>query len=241
MRDILFIDAEAGDTTVLTEPDKEYYDAARKYVDVVRVTTFKELSRVQEYLKAHCTLRDAGNDEKLKELEKKLRPSDFNPDTPPRKYNTVILDSLSEAEIFSMYQLLGITERTRLDEEMAESGWPEFRKNHSQILRMIRAFRDLPMHVLMTSAADYSQNEAKLFVYKPQLTGKLAKQCQGFMDVVGFMAVVAGEEGKPLRRMFVQPNARWNAKCRFASYKEPHYDDPDLKKILASVGLLERK
>lgn len=242
MRDVLFIDCEAGDLTIATEDQKDYAESAHKYIDVVTVNTFKQLARVQEFLKLHCQLRDQsddGGEEKLKELEQKLMPETYDAGRKARRYHTVIIDSLSEAETFSMYQLLGISDRTRLDEDVASPEWAEYKRNHGQILRTIRAFRDLPMHVLMTAAAAYIQDDQKRMNWQPALTGRLAKQCQGFMDVVGFMYVTSGEDGKKVHNMQVQPTPRINAKCRFSNFKLTGWSNPTMKTILDSVGLLQ--
>jgi len=244
MRDVLFIDAEAGDLTISTEDQVDYAESAKKYIDVVSVNTFKQLARVQEFLKLHCTLRDAEGEEaekKLKDLEERLMPGTFDADKPARRYRTAIIDSLSEAEQFSMYQLLGISDRTRLDEEVASPEWAEYKRNHSQILRTIRAFRDLPMHILMTAGAAYIQDENKRMLWQPALTGRLAKQCQGFMDVVGYMFVTADEtsQNKKIHNLQVQPSPRINAKCRFSNFKMSGWQNPDIRMILKSVGLME--
>lgn len=242
MRDILMIDAESGELTLATIVEDEWEGLVGQYVDSVQVKSFKELARVHEFLKMHCRYRDLHTEEadaKLKELEQKLMGEHFDPDREPRRYRTCILDSLSEIETYSMYQLLGITDRTRLDEESMEQGWPEYRRNQSQILRTIRAFRDLPMHILMTSASEFVQDDSKRMVYKPALTGKLSKQCQGFMDIVGFLAIVNSQDGSEVRRLMAKPSPRWDAKCRFSGFKEPYWENPTVKSILASVGLLD--
>lgn len=238
MRDVLFIDCEAGDLTIATEDSKDYKESAHTYMDVIRVTTYKDLARVQEYLKIHCKYRDEGNDTALKELEMKLMP-DCDPNKPPRKYRTAIIDSLSEAEAFSMAQILGITDRTRLDEDVASPEWAEYKRNHSQILRTIRAYRDLPMHILLSAAAAYVQDDTKKMIWQPALTGRLAKQCQGFMDVVGYMYVQQAENNTKIHMCQVQPTPRINAKCRFSNFKEMGWQNPTMQSILKSVGLLE--
>lgn len=237
MRDVLMIDAESGDLTVATIDEPEF-KAAVVHLDNVQITNFKALARVQEFLKLHCQYREAGDIEKMKALEMKLRP-ESDPDTPPRQYTTVIIDSLSEVETYSMYQLLGVTDRSRLDEETATAEWAEYKRNHNMILRLVRAFRDLPMNVILTCASNYVQDESKRFVYQPALTGKLAKQVQGFMDVVGFLTVEQqGEEY--IRRLHVQPTPRFDAKNRFSVYRQNYFENPTLKGILQSVGLLDK-
>lgn len=237
MRDIMMIDAEAGGLTIATDDDIKEQEA-RQSIDRVRVSSFKEFARVQEYLKLHCKYRDENNEDKLKELESKLR-GDYNSDAPARRYNTVIIDSLSEVEAFSMYQLLGISDRTQLDEEVQGAEWAQYKQNHSQILRAVRAYRDLPMHVIITSAANFTQDDRKRMIYSPALTGKLAKQVQGFMDMVGFFTMVQ-VDGVDVRRLMVQPGAQYDAKNRFSSYKEKYFEDPSIESILRAVGLLQK-
>lgn len=244
MQDVFMVDAESGEMTLTTIDEPEWVKNVKGHLDAVRVTTFKELARVHEFLKVHCRYRDLDTPEaeaELKKLERALRGPFYEPDRPARRYYTCMIDSLTEVETYSMYQLLGITASTRIDEEMMDQGWPEFRKNQTHILRMIRAFRDLPMNILMTSASDYSQDDTKKMVYKPALTGKLAKQCQGFMDVVGFLAITNDKDGNEVRRMMVKPSARWDAKCRFSNFKDAYFDNPTLKSIMEAVGLINRK
>lgn len=237
MHDVLMIDAEAGDLTIATDNDAMEQDA-RSHIDVVRVSTFKEFARVQEFLKLHCALRERRDFNKMKELESRLR-SDFDPDAPPREYKTVIIDSLAEIEAFSMYQMLGITDVTKLDEDTASAEWSEYKKNHTQILRSVRAYRDLPMNVIITSPSSYVQDDKKRMVHQPALTGKLAKQVQGFMDMVGFLTMTSTPEKEFIRRLYVQPSDRFDAKNRFSSFTSNFFEDPTIESILRSIKLLK--
>lgn len=242
MCDVLFIDAEAGDLTIATEVD--FSKQAFEHLSVVRVKDFKTYARVQEFLKLHCQFRDLNTpeaDAQLKTLEQKLFPADqFKPNAPPKRFRTVITDSLSEVETYSMYQLLGVNDRSRIDEELSSPEWNEFKKNHSQVLRAIRAYRDLPMHVLMTCAASYVQDDAKRMIWMPALTGKLARQCQGFMDIVGYMYVSSGENNTKIHSIQVQPTPKINAKCRFSNMKQMGWQNPTMRSILEAVGLLDK-
>lgn len=240
MRDVLVISCEAGDLTLRTEQDA-LSEEDKGYIDTVRVKTYPQLARVHEFLRIHCRFRDMPKEEgepHLKALEAKLFPQS-DPKAPARRYFTAALDSVTEAETFSMYSLLSITDNTRLDEETQAPEWAEYKKNNSQLLRLSRAMRDLPMNILMTAASSYIQNEAKQMIYQPALTGKLAKQIQGFMDVVGFMHVVPGENGARIHRMLAHPTPRVDAKCRFSNFKQPYWDNPTMQSILQSVGLLK--
>ena len=160
----------------------------------------------------------------------------------PEKYRTVLSLSLFEGydhdEISSM---LGITTSTRLDEEVQGAEWGEYKKNHTMILRVVRAFRDLPMNVIFTAGEKYNQDETKKYKYTPDLTGQLAKKVQGFMDLVGYYRQASGPDGQIARRLFVLPSGsgRYDAKHRYQQFKGEYFDNPSLGSILKEVGLLD--
>lgn len=237
MRDVLLINAESGDLTL----DSDAYPF--HLIDSVRVKDYKTVGRVFDYLKLHCALRDKVGpeaDQKLRELEALHKGVEASSIKVPRRYRTVIIDSLTEVEVYCMNQLLGVSDATRLDEEVAGAEWAEYKRNHGMVQRMIRNFRDLPMHVIMTCARNYVQDDQKRFSYSPAMTGKLSSQVQGFMDLVGYLvSLQATEDGQPNpRRLFVQPGPRHSAKCRFSRFKGNYFDNPSIGGILKTVGLL---
>ncbi len=230
MKDVIMINAEAGDLSV-----------DNKGLDSIRVVDFKALGRINEYLKQHCKARDEGDKAFLKKSEANLRGVEEIKIKTPREYRTVIIDSLTELESYCFNQLLGITDSTRLDEETQSSEWTEYKKNHTMILRVVRAFRDLPMHVIVTAAEQYSQDETKKYKYTPDLTGKLSKKVQGFFDMVGYYA--QGKDGDKIqRRLYVMPSSigKYDAKHRYQDFKGDHFVDPTIGSMLAQVGLLNK-
>jgi hypothetical protein len=238
MRDVLMISAESGDLT-LDDPSRQH---SFHLIDVVKVTNYSTVGRVFDFLKQHCFLRDQGDEEKLIELQKR-----FFADTVPdperiRLYRTCLIDSLTETEQYCMYQLTGVSDATRMDEETQGAEWAEYKRQHGMIQRMVRQFRDLPMHVIMSCARTYVQNDVKKMIYQPAMTGKLASQVQGFMDMVGYLTVVPGATGDetkaPPRRLFVQPGSNYSAKCRFSAFKGNYFDNPTIEGILQKVGML---
>ncbi len=231
MNNVLMINAEAGDLSVEDEEN----------LDVVTITDFRSLGRINEFLKQHCKARDSGDNAKLRTMEAHLRECDEKDIKEPREYRTIIIDSLTELEAYCFEQLLGITDTTRLDEETQSAEWGEYKKNNTMILRVVRAFRDLPMHVIFTCAEKYTQDETKKFKYTPDMTGKLAKKIQGFMDMVGYYA--QGKDGDTVtRKLFVMPSAlgKYDAKHRYQSFNKDHFTDPTIGSILKEVGLLKK-
>ena len=230
MGDYFMINAEAGDLSI-EDPDEK--------LDWVLVQNFRTLGRIHEYLRQHCTARDKGDDDFLKRSEALLKGIDIEDIKEPKRYRTVIIDSLTEVEAYCFNQLLSI-DTTRIDEETQSAEWSEYKKNNSMILRVVRAFRDLPMHVIFTAAEQYQQDEAKRYKFSPDFTGKLSKKIQGFMDMVGYLAI--GQEGDSVtRRLYVTPSpaGKYEAKHRYTKFKGQYFQEPSIVKILTEVGLLD--
>lgn len=231
MRDILIINAEAGDLSL----------AAFEGIDSITVQDFKTLGQIHEFLKQHCEARDAGDTDKSRKLEAAVRQCEESEIETPRQYRTVIIDSLTEVESYCMNQLLGINDTTRIDDEPDSAEWAEYKKNHTMMQRVVRAFRDLPMHVIFTCAEQYQQDENKRYKYSPDLTGKLSKKVQGFMDMVGYYVV--GKEGEvTIRRLYVSPSpkGKYDAKHRYQAFKKEYFLNPTIKKILAETKLANK-
>jgi hypothetical protein len=233
MNDVFLANIEGGDLTL-----RGAFDVPSE-VDQVRITDFAQLARLYEVLRSHCTLRDQNNEAGLRKLEAWLKGVPESEIIKPKRYRTVIIDSLTEAEAYLMYQLLGVTTHMRLDEEAGSPEWAEYKKQHNMMQRLIRSFRDLPMHTVFICSRGWVQDEQKRFNYGPQMTGKLSNAVQGFVDIVGYLDVQPTPDGKLARTLWVQPVGRFAAKCRFSNYKLPYFQNPNLKSILQAVGLLQ--
>lgn len=238
MNDVLVVMAEGGE--VVFEDNNRV--AAYEGLDIVKVDRIEQFQKIYEFLKAHVSMRD--NPAMEGEMEK-LQTMVFGEfDGRLRKYRTVIVDSLSEIEAYCLAKILNL-DNLGLDsgEEFDVAGFPQFRKNLHIMQRAIRQFRDLQIHVIMTCAESWSQDERKAYSYSPKLTGQLASIAQGFFDVVGWLVVgqkASDEVGAP-RRMFVQPQAtpRADAKCRLAAFKSDFFDNPVMKDVLVGTGFIK--
>ena len=130
-------------------------------------------------------------------------------------------------------------------DDMEVAGFPQFRKNMHIMQRVVRKFRDMPMHVIMTCAQSYSQDERKAFHYAPKLTGQLTGIIQGFFDVVGWLVPNSAQTdqttGIAARFLFVQPQTapKADAKCRLASYKAAYFENPTMSTIMAKTGFIK--
>jgi AAA domain len=239
MRDVLMIDAESGDLVMEENPRIQMADE----IEHVRVTNFLQVARVQEFLKAHCVRRDSNDLDGMRKVEAALKGISPDQIQTPRKFRTVIIDSLSEVEQYCMYGLLKVNEGELLtgsSDEIDVARFDEFRKNNMMIQVLVRAFRDLPMHVIFVCSQAYTQDELKRFHYGPRMTGQLSSQIQGFTDVVGYLrAGTPDDQGHQPRRLFVQPIERFDAKNRRASFRDSHLEDPTMASLMTAFGLVK--
>jgi hypothetical protein len=242
---VLYVDAESGNLTIEDNPRITNWSSIIE--NRVLCTTFKQVSQVHDWLKKHCEFRDrflAGDlkaKETLKAAEARLRGIDPADITEPRLFRTVIVDSLTEINAYSNYELLGIDEAKVLaggTDEIEVATWDEFRKNNQRMQMLVRAFRNLPMHVLFAAGEQYKQDELKKFHYEPNVTGQLARQVQGFFDIVGYYTM--GRQGeKTIRRLYVQPVSNFDAKNRRSVFKRDFFEEGELnmKSIMRLIGL----
>jgi phage nucleotide-binding protein len=129
-------------------------------VDIVRVTDWDDVQEIYDFLYA-------GNHD----------------------YATVGIDSLTEMQKLNMSQVLAnrIMEREAKGDTQ-DPDVPDMRawgKNIEQMRRFVRAFRDLPMNCIFTALVKEDKNSRTAVIEKkPSLSGKLADEVAGFLDIV---------------------------------------------------------
>lgn len=107
-------------------------------------------------------------------------------------YRTIIVDSLSELQRFSMDKIMAdvVAEGKRADQDPDTPAQRDWGKNQNQIRFFVRAFRDLPCNVIFTAHAQTTQEKRTgMWKTKPSLPGKLANEIAGFLDEVYFMYI----------------------------------------------------
>jgi hypothetical protein len=130
----------------------------------------------------------------------------------------VALDTLTEIQKKFMGKILRENHQAnpqKHDPDVAQLA--DWGKNTEQMRKLIRAFRDLPMHVWFTAHHDVDKDEQTgARELGPAVTPKLRVDFTGAVDVIGYMFAVE-EEGKTVRRMLTQPTQQVIAKCRMES------------------------
>lgn len=248
MQDVLFVDVEKGEMTIHDNSRIKNWESLIN--NRIPVVSFKEVSRIHDWLVGHCRVRDAflKGDQSAKQAlinnEARIRGISPNDIQTPKLFRTLILDSLSEVNQYSNYELLGVDEAKVLSgnaDEIEVATWDEFRKNNQRIQMLVKAFRNLPMHILVSAHEQYKQDELKKFHYEPAVTGQLARQVQGAFDIVGYF--IAAKQGDKLeRRLYVQPVANFDAKNRRSVFKGEYFNEGQLTlgAILRETGLMKQ-
>lgn len=223
MRDVLFLDAEAGEMAI---PDELLEDR-------IRITDYATVARVYEFLRLHVRYRDAGDDDRLLALEQRLRPD--KEITKPKKYYTVIIDTLTEIQTYLMYQLLQVDrDNWDLDTPPDTAEYKEWNQSSEMIMLLVRSFRDLPMNVIIVCSEQEVTDDHNRILKRPGLPGKLALKVQGFPDLVGYLDAKTNADGNTVRRLWLQAGrASFSAKHRFRGIDVNYLDEPTLEALLA--------
>ena len=226
MRNLLFLNIESGTMTLSDRQD----------IDQITVSDYRIFARVYEFLRLHCMLREkynAGDEVSKAELirmESNLKGIPAEEIEEPTIYRSVAIDSLTEVQKYCMYMLLGLQPgEAKLDLETPRPEWKEWGQSAEMIRLLIRSFRDLLMNTFFVCAEQFAEDETKRRFFAPALPGKLASESQGFLDVVGYLrtSLPKNTEEAPLRRLYLQPNASFNAKDRYHNNKLVSYIDAD--------------
>lgn len=153
-------------------------------------------------------------------------------------FRTVIIDSLTELQKASMDQIM--TEVTRKDasrdkEIPAQRDWG---KSLEQVRRIVRGYRDLPMHTIYTALAKEDKDEITGEVkVRPDLPGKLAGQVAQFMDEVFYMFSTMDtkdEEDIIVRKILTANLGKYSGKDR-SGRLSTFVEDPSMKKLFTEM------
>jgi hypothetical protein len=139
-------------------------------------------------------------------------------------YRWVIVDSISEiAEV-----CLGEEKRSAKDPRAAYGQMAEV------VVGTLRAFRDLPCHVVFTAKQDRTQTEGGAMLYGPSMPGKQLGPAVGYLvDEMFALRVTKGDDGALIRSLQTGPDGVYDAKDRSGSLQ--HYEPADLSAIAAKI------
>lgn len=103
-------------------------------------------------------------------------------------YNTVVLDSLTEVQKMSMDTIMRKLVEQHEDRDADVPGIREWNINIEQTRKFVRLFRDLPVNTIFTALAKADKNQRTgVTRTKPYLSGKVADEVAGFLDIVAYL------------------------------------------------------
>lgn len=115
-------------------------------------------------------------------------------------YRTVVLDSLTEIQKFSMYQIMKDLTEKEPDRDPDIPGMREWGKSIEQMRRFVRAFRDLPMNAIFTALSTTSKDpKTGTVTTRPALPGKLSSEVAAFLDIVAYLYVKNIRDGDTVK------------------------------------------
>ena len=149
---------------------------------------------------------------------------------------SVGVDSISEVHIFALLDILNKQGASRQDPELLEMR--DYGKASVQMRRLLRAFRDLPVHVVFTALSKEVEKPRRGKVQVPMLSGQMAEEAPGLMDVVGYLAVTEDEDGEAMRTLLLKNYPKFEIKARtpWGEDVPDELDDPTLGALLDLLG-----
>ena len=160
-------------------------------------------------------------------------------------YKSVGIDSLSELQMVNLEGIvkkqLGLASGSGKSRKSLDDIWQDdYGTSTQQLRRIVRRFRDLPMHVLFSCHDGSSQDRDKVETVHPMLTPKLRAAVMGYMDIIGYMYMEAESNpdgGETLtRKLLCRPYGKWQAKDRSPGQKlGTVIDDPSMESIINHI------
>lgn len=146
------------------------------------------------------------------------------------QYDTVCLDSISEIS-----ELLLQAEKAKHKD--ARKAYGEVQES---VTNVMRAFRDLQMHVMFICKEDKVNNDG-VFEQAPKMVGtKLGQSITYFFDEVLALRVIedADAEGNPVQARWLQTRIGQGYVAKDRSGKLEAFEEPNLTKLIEKLGFV---
>jgi hypothetical protein len=147
------------------------------------------------------------------------------------------IDSIAETHIFSLLNILDEEKDKREQKgentDLIQQG--DYGTALVQLRRLVRAFRDLPIHAFFTAHSKEEIVTKEGMVKMPSMAGKASTEIPGLMTLVGYLTMEEGEErGK--RVLLLNPEAypriRIGARAGWGVQVPDEIEDPTITAIL---------
>lgn len=172
----------------------------------------------------------------------------------PDAYQTVVIDSFSETQAAVLKDIMGAAKKADPNRDEFSPLFAEWGRLTGIMREIARAFRDLPMHVVITALQREDKDDLTGRIkIRPRLSPTLADELPAYVDAVLYLyaatlkkgevdesGVEADEEGVTVvRNALIKPTGKYVAKARIPKGK-PAPDfiaDPTFDKVIELLGL----
>lgn len=166
-------------------------------------------------------------------------------------FKSVGLDSLSEVHNFAIEAILSDAQDrgTRKPENADLVEQQDYGKALIQLRRLVREFRDLPLHFFCTAHDKEITHPREGMIQVPNLYGKGATEIPGLLETVGYMAIMVADaddvkrldgvkEGDEYRSLLLRnyPKLRTKARTAWGVQAPEEIDQPTVTKLLDALG-----
>jgi len=151
------------------------------------------------------------------------------------EYKSVSLDSLSEWYRAAQLERLKKMEKQRKEPDLVEM--QDYNILTTQFRRVLRRYRDLPMHVFFSAHAKQVDDPRRGRIVVPDFPGQLSEEVAGLVSVVGYLAETAGEDEAD-RLLLLHGYSKYRIKARGPWNQElpEEIEDPNVSDILDIFG-----
>lgn len=153
------------------------------------------------------------------------------------KYKSLGIDSISETHKFALLEILRKEGPSRRNPDLIEQG--DYGTASTQMRRLLREFRDLPMHVFFVAHAKETDIPREGRVRVPDLAGQMAEEVAGLVSVAGYLAQFNDADTGDLRRTLIlhgDRKFRTKARTRWGVQAPEEIVDPTIGRILDGLG-----
>ena len=152
------------------------------------------------------------------------------------QYNSLGIDSISETHKFALLEILRKEGPSRRNPDLIEQG--DYGTATTQMRRLLREFRDLPMHVFFVAHAKETEIPREGRVRVPDLAGQMAEEVAGLVSVAGYLAQFTDEEGDLRRTLLLHGDRKFRTKARtrWGTTAPEEIVDPTVTDVLDAIG-----
>lgn len=158
------------------------------------------------------------------------------------KYRSVAIDSISEAHVNALLSRLDERNNRREPDQLDQN---DYGIALVKMRRLLRMFRDLPMHVFCTALAKEETDVREGLVKKPALSGALADEVVGIFESVSYLALtevneeIDGKNVPVTHRVLIlnnQPKIRAKTRVPVGIQPPAFLMDPTVSTLLSVLG-----